>query len=99
MKENHNREIPQENENLNSLASSASHADAELNSAPAFGDAIQAFVTPLIQSALDGPSMPGGPCTWLRNPGRGDPPKGSKPGELAALPTPEIQLEDDTQRS
>jgi len=60
MKENHNREIPQENENLNSLASSASHADAELNSAPAFGDAIQAFVTPLIQSALDGPSMPGG---------------------------------------
>ena len=72
-----------------------SHAEAELNSAPAFGDAIQSFVRPLIQSALEGPSMPG-PCTWLRN-GNSDPPGESKPEGLAALPTPQIdQIENST---
>ena len=36
------------------------------------------------------------PCTWLRNVNVG-PPKVSKPGEEPTLPTPPIQLEDDSQ--
>jgi hypothetical protein len=60
------------------------HADADLNSAPAFAGAIKAVVK---QAALDGPSMPG-PCTWLRKPGNADPPK-----EVKEEPATRSQLE------
>jgi len=70
--------------------------DSKLNSTlPGFGQAIHDFVAPLIRSALEGPPVPE-PCTWLRNVNVG-PPKVSKPGEEPTLPTPPIQLEDDSQ--
>jgi hypothetical protein len=70
--------------------------NSKLNSAlPGFGQAIRDFVAPLIRSALEGPPMPQ-PCTWLQSVSVG-PPEVSKPGEEPTLPTPQIQLEDDSQ--
>jgi hypothetical protein len=85
MKEEYRLEIPQ--------------ADARLNLAPAFGDAIKAFVAPLIQAALAKEDRPMPmPAPIGGKTGRGDPPLGVEPAEDRTRPTPKIdQIEDSKQ--
>jgi hypothetical protein len=83
MKEEYRPEIPQ--------------SEAKLNLAPAFGNAVESFVAPLIQAALAKEAQPPPAPVAAKNSTAG-PPKKSKPGELAALPAPQIdQIEDSSQ--